>query len=96
VAVITALVVVATELVVMVKVVDVLPACTVTLAGTAAADVLLLERVTGTPPVGAGPLRVTVAMEGLPPVRLVGFREIEDRVTVGDTVNVAVRVVPVG
>ena len=49
-------VVVATELVVTANVVDVLPAGTVTLAGTAATDVLLLERVTATPPAGAAPL----------------------------------------
>ena len=89
-------VVVTTELVVTANVVDMLPVGTVTLAGTAAADVLLLERVTATPPAGAAPLRVTVPVEGLPPVTLVGFRETEDRVTAGVTVNAAVRVVPTG
>ena len=92
----TAFVVVATGVVVMENVVDVLPAGTVTLAGTAAADVLLLERVTATPPAGAAPLRVTVPVEGLPPVTLVGFRETEDRATAGVTVKTAVRVVPAG
>ena len=89
-------VVVTTELVVTANVVDVLPAGTVTLAGTPAADVLLLERVTATPPAGAAPLRVTVPVEGLPPVTVVGFRETKDRVTAGVTVKAAVRVVPTG
>ena len=80
-------VVVTTELVVTANVVDVLPAGTVTLGGTWAAAALLLERVTVAPPDGAAPLRVTVPVEGLPPVTLVGFRETEDRVTAGVTVN---------
>src|SRR5205809_6043109 len=36
--------------------------------------VLLLERVTTAPPLGAGPLSVTVPVEELPPVTLVGLR----------------------
>jgi len=36
------------------------PAGTVMLAGTVAADVLLEDRVTGAPPVGAAPFKVTV------------------------------------
>jgi hypothetical protein len=43
-----------------VKVPEVEPAATVTLAGTVATEVLLLARVTDVPPVGAGPPRVTV------------------------------------
>jgi len=89
-------VVVTTELVVTANVVDVLPVGTVALAGTPAADVSLLERVTVTPPAGAAPLRVTVPVEGFPPVTLDGFRETEDRVTAGVTVNAVVRVVPTG
>jgi len=96
VAVMLTVVVVATELVVTANVVDVLPAGTVTLAGTAATNVLLLERFTATPPAGEAPLRVTVPVEGLPPVTMVGFRETEDRVTAGFTVKAAVRVVPTG
>ena len=55
------------------------PAATVTLEGTLAAVVLLLERVTCAPPVGAGPLSVTVPVEEFPPVTLVGFSESEER-----------------
>src|SRR6266403_3909444 len=73
----------ATELVLTVKVALVAPAETVTLEGTLAAVVLLLERVTWAPPAGAGPLNVTVPVEEVPPVTLVGFRVIEERERVG-------------
>jgi hypothetical protein len=56
------------------------PAGTVTLAGTIAAAVLLLCRVTGEPPVGAGPVRVTVPVELFPPTTDVGFRVTEESV----------------
>jgi hypothetical protein len=56
-----ALVVEETALVLTVKLADEEPAATVTLAGTVAADVLLLESETVEPPDGAAPLRVTVA-----------------------------------
>ncbi len=70
----------------------VVPADTVTLAGTWAAAVLLLTKVTTAPPRGAGPLNVTVPVEGLPPTTEVGFRLKELRVAVeAVTVNVAVR-----
>ena len=68
----------ATAVVVIGKVAVVEPAATVTLAGTVAA-VLLLDSVTVAPPVGAAPLRVTVPVEGLPPVTLVGFTATEDK-----------------
>jgi hypothetical protein len=55
------------------------PAATVTLEGTLAAAVLLLESVTCAPPDGAGPLNVTVPVEELPAVTLVGFTESEER-----------------
>jgi hypothetical protein len=57
----------------------VFPADTVTLAGTDAADVLLLAREITTPPLGAAPLRVTLPVEALPPFTLVGFKVSEDR-----------------
>ena len=84
----------ATVLVVTVKVALVAPAGTVTLAGTVATAVLLLDSVTTAPPLGAAPLRVTVPCEELPPVTLLGFSVSEDRVTAGETVSVAVWVTP--
>jgi hypothetical protein len=81
-----------TELVVTEKVAVVAPAATVTLAGTCAAVVLLLVRVTVAPPVGAAPLNVTVPLEELPPVTVVGLTATDDKDTVeaGFTVRVAV------
>src|SRR3981081_384249 len=70
---------VATALVLTVNVALVAPAATVTLEGTLAAVVLLLESVTCAPPDGAGPLNVTVPVEEFPPVILVGFSESEER-----------------
>jgi hypothetical protein len=54
----------------------------VTLEGTVATDVLLLESDTTEPPEGAAELRVTVPVELLPPVTLVGFNVTEE--TVGE------------
>lgn len=87
-----------TTLVVTVNVAEVLPAATVTLVGTVATDVLLLARVTTAPPVGAAPVRVTVPVDGLPPVTLVGFSDTDEAeiVTGAVTVRVALRVVPLG
>src|SRR6266403_1747010 len=72
---------VVTALVLTVKFALVAPAATVTLAGTVAAEALL-ERETRAPLPGAGPLRVTVPVEGDPPVTLVGLSATED--SVGD------------
>ncbi len=72
---------VVTALVLTVKFALVAPAATVTLAGTVAAEALL-ERETRAPLPGAGPLRVTVPVEGNPPVTLVGLSATED--SVGD------------
>ena len=83
----------ATALVVTVKVALVAPAGTVTLAGTMATAVLLLERATTAPPLGAAPLRVTVPCEELPPVTLVGLSVNEDSAR-GSTVSEAVCVAP--
>ena len=70
----------ATALVVTVKVALVAPAGTVTLEGTLAAAILLLESVTWAPPAGAGPLRITVPVEDCtPPTTLVGFSASEER-----------------
>jgi len=68
----------ATPFVVMVKDALVAPAAIVTVAGTWAADMLLLETVTTAPPVGALPLRVTVPVELLPPTTEVGDLLSED------------------
>ena len=78
----------ATPPVVMVKVADVLPAGTVTLAGSVAAG-LPLERLTTAPPVGAWAFRVTVPAELAPPTTVVGFKVTEDIVAdCGTTVSV--------
>jgi hypothetical protein len=70
------------------KVVDVVPAGTVTVAGTVA-DALPEVRATDCPPVGAGPLIVTVANEGFPPTTDVGT-SVTPVTTAGLTVRVAV------
>ena len=71
-----------------VKVALLLPAGTVTLEGTLAAA-LLLESVTDAPPVGAGPLSVTVPTEDCTPPRIVvGFNAREE--TVGSSGGVTV------
>ncbi len=80
-----------TVVVVMVKVAVVAPAGTTTLVGTVA-DALLEASVTVTPPVGAGPLRVRVPVELVPPVTEVGEREIAERLG-GPTITLHVFVV---
>ena len=71
-----------------------LPAGTVTLAGTPVADELSLK-VTATPPLGAGPLSVTVPCAETPPTRLPGLTDSALSVTgTGVTVSAAVRVTP--
>jgi hypothetical protein len=72
------------------------PAATVTLAGTVAAAVLSLIRETAAPPLGAGPLSVTVPVEGDPPVTLIGLSAIAESVAEpgGVTVSEAVLVPP--
>ena len=70
-----------------------LPLGTETLAGTVAAEVLLLVNVTTAPPVGAEPLKVTVPWDVEPPVTLVGFN-VSALAVAGVTVRVAVLVTP--
>ena len=55
------------------------PAATVALAGTVATAVLLLESVTVMPPAGAAVIRVTVPVEVVPAVTIVGLRLTEVR-----------------
>lgn len=82
-----------TALVVIVKLALLLPPGTVTDAGTRATDVLLLESDTTTPAAGAGPVSVTVPVEGFPPTTVAGFLEMEDR-AVRFTVSVLELVAP--
>ena len=79
--------------VVTVKLAEVLPVATVTLLGTVATAVELLERVTTVPAEGAGPVRVTVPVEEVPPVTELGLRAMELKVP-AVTVKLAVLVTP--
>jgi hypothetical protein len=79
--------------VVTVNVAVVRPAATVTLAGTCATLVLLLDKVTATPPTGAAPLKVTVPVDELPPIRVVGLT-VKEESEGGVTVNAADRLPP--
>lgn len=69
------------------------PAATVTLDGTVATEVLLLESAITAPPAGAGPLSVTVPVEELPPARLDALN-VADARTGGMTVIELVCVAP--
>jgi hypothetical protein len=71
----------------MVNVADVLPAATVTLAGTPATDGFALDRLTMNPPVGAASASRTVPVELLPPTTLVGLKVRVERAGVGVTVS---------
>jgi hypothetical protein len=62
-----------TGLVVMVNVAVVAPWGTVTLVGTWAAAVLLLDKLTTAPAAGAGPVNLTVPVEDVPPITEVGL-----------------------
>ena len=75
------IVVLALELTAVVETVNVAlvaPAGTVTLAGTVAAAVLLLESAIDAPPDGAAASSVTVPVELSPPVTVVGLRASDD------------------
>ena len=82
-----------TTFVVTVKVPVVAAAATVTLAGTVAAAVLELVSVTTTPPVGAGPVSVTVPVEGFGPTTDTGLNASEESAG-GSTVRGAAFVTP--
>jgi hypothetical protein len=71
----------ATALVLTVNVALVAPAAIITVDGTVAAAVLVLESATVAPPAGAAPLSVTVPVEEFPPITLVGFSESDERET---------------
>jgi len=80
-----------TELVVTVNVILLLPPGTVAVAGTCAADVLLLVSRMTAPEGGAAPFSVNVAVDVEPPVTALGFKvsEIRDAaVTLSDVVFV--------
>jgi hypothetical protein len=66
---------------------------TVTLVGTVATAVLLLERLITSPPGGAAPVSVTVPVEGAPPFTLVGLSATALR-SAAWIVSVAVRATP--
>ena len=69
------------------------PATTVTFAGTWAAAVSLLVRLTTAPPAGAGLSSVTFPVEDTPPSTVVGLKLTEPSAATGAvTVNVAVLV----
>jgi hypothetical protein len=64
----------------------------VTLAGTLAAAILLLLRVTSAPPAGAGAFKVTIPVDEVPPRTEVGLTDIELSVA-AVTVKIAVLVI---
>ena len=64
-------------------------AATVTLAGTCPAALSLVSD-TAMPPVGAGPLRVTVPVEEFPPITLIGFSVTDDNVETAVTARATV------
>ena len=82
-----------TALVVTVNEAVVLPAATVTVAGTVA-EALLLDRVTERPPVGAAALRATVPVDDAPPTTLVGLSETPESAAAGMIVSNAVLLTP--
>ena len=86
---------VVTALVPIANVAVVAPCATVTLAGTVATEVLLLESDTTNPPDGAAAVSVTVPCDPFPPTTDVGLTETAESAAgggTGVTVNVAVRV----
>jgi hypothetical protein len=82
-----------TVVVVTVKVAVVAPAATVTLPGTVVAAESSAS-VTIAPPAGAALVSVTVPVDELPPVTLVGLNASEESDAGGVTVSVVVRFTP--
>lgn len=82
-----------TVLLVTVKAADVVPARTFTFTGTVAAEAMLLARFTVASAAGAE-VNVTVPVEGLPPVTLVGLSAIDASAAAEVTVRIADCVVP--
>ena len=72
-----------TALVLTAKVAVVAPAAMVTLASVMATAELSLDRLTTAPPVGAGPLNISVPVDDVPPVTPVGFKFRDETVTAG-------------
>src|SRR5262245_391306 len=72
-----------TPVVVTLKEALVAPAATVTLAGTLATVVLLLDSATTAPPAGAAEVKVTVPCDELPPTTKLGARLTADRLATG-------------
>jgi hypothetical protein len=66
-----------------------LPALTVTVAGSATAE-LLSDRVTTMPPLGAGAVNVTIPIEGIPAVTRDGLNETLESFATGVTMRLAV------
>jgi hypothetical protein len=60
---------------------DSAPAGMVSVLGTCAMAAVPLAKVTTTPPAGAGPLRVTVPLEDVPPFTVAGFSASEAKAT---------------
>ena len=85
-----------TDVVVILKLPDVDPAVTITLAGTGAFDGLLLLMVITTPPAGAGPVRLTVPSEVEPPATAESMSVIDEKIAgvAGFTVMVVDRFGP--
>ena len=95
-AVMVAVVAAVTAVLIAVNVALLAPAATVTLAGTVAAAVLLVSATTA-PPAAAALVSVTVPVEELPPVTLLGLSASVFRLAgggTGVTVSVAVRLTP--
>jgi len=79
---------------VAVNVVEVAPADTVTEAARTVSSVLLLDRSTTVPPLGAALLSVTVQVVAAPELKLLGLQASEDSATGATRLIVAVAELP--